>query len=88
MYAVVTHQPGLLGSGDVLSFSCNHSPGTLAAVEWITEPNLAKGLLSKLRKANGEIPRCFQLVLHVKYKDAVPTEVSCVMHSQLSSGAR
>jgi hypothetical protein len=88
VYALVTHAPGPLGSGDIESFSANHSPGTLAAVEWFTQPNLAKILVSRLRKANGEIPRYFQIVLDVTYKDAVPTEVSYVMHRELQSGVR
>ena len=88
VYALVTHAPGPLGSGDIESFSANHSPGTLAAVEWFTQPNLAKILVSRLRKANGEIPRYFQVVLDVKFKDGVPTEVSYVMHRELQPGMR
>jgi hypothetical protein len=88
VYALVTHAPGPLGSGDIESFSANHSPGTRAAVEWFTEANLAKILVSRLRKANGEVPRYFQIVLDVTYKDAVPTEVSYVMHRELQPGMR
>jgi hypothetical protein len=86
MYAVVTHEPGPLGSGDVLSFFAGHNPGTLAAVQWFTEPSLAKLLVSKMRKPNGEIPRYYQVVLHVNYKDTVPTDVTYVMHRELASG--
>jgi hypothetical protein len=88
VYALVSHAPGPLGSGDIESFSANHSPGTLAAVEWFTQPHLAQILVSKLRKANGEIPRYFQVVLDVTYKDAVPTEVSYVMHRELQPRMR
>lgn len=83
VYALVSHAPGPLGSGDIESFSANHNPGTLAAVEWFTQPHLAEILVSKLRKPNGEIPRYFQIVLDVTYKDSVPTEVSYVMHREL-----
>jgi hypothetical protein len=88
VYALVSHTPGPLGSGDIESFSANHSPGTLAAVEWFTEPHLAQILVSRLRKANGEIPRYFQIVLDVTYKDTVPTEVSYVMHRELQPRMR
>ena len=88
IYAVITHEPGPLGSGDVLTFSANHSPGTLAAVQWFTEPSLAKILTSKLRKPNGEVPRYYQVVLRVNYKDTVPIEVTYVMHRELASGIR
>jgi hypothetical protein len=83
VYALITHTPGPLGTGDIESFSSNHSPGTLAAVQWFTDPNLARILTGKLRKSNGELPRFYQIVLKVKYKDAVPTEVSYVLHREL-----
>ena len=83
VYALVSHAPGPLGSGDIESFSANHNPGTLAAVEWFTQPHLAQILVSKLRKPNGGIPRYFQIVLDVTYKDSVPNEVSYVMHREL-----
>jgi hypothetical protein len=86
VYALVTHTPGPLGTGDIESFSANHNPGTLAAVEWFTQPDLAKILVSKLRKADGKMPRYFQIVLDVKYKDSVPTQVSYVMHRELQPG--
>jgi hypothetical protein len=83
VYSLITHTPGPLGTGDIESFSSNHSPGTLAAVQWFTDPSLARILTGKLRKANGELPRFYQVVLKVKYKDAVPTEVSYVLHREL-----
>jgi len=42
--------------------------------------------LAKLRKPSGEIPRYYQLVLKVKYKDAVPTDISYVTHRELRTG--
>jgi hypothetical protein len=42
--------------------------------------------LAKLRKPSGEIPRYYQLVLRVKYKDAVPTDISYVTHRELRTG--
>jgi len=88
VYALITHTPGPLGSGDIQSFSANHSPGTLAAVQWFTNPSLARILVSKLRKPDGQLPRFYQIVLKVKYKDAVPTEVSYVLHRELHADAR
>ena len=88
IYTLITHTPGPLGTGDIQSFSANHSPGTLAAVRWFTNPELARTLTTKLRKANGELPRFYQIVLKVKYKDAVPTEVSYVLHRELHAEPR
>ncbi len=88
VYALITHTPGPLGNGDILSFSANHSPGTLAAVQSFTNPELARTIAGKLRKPNGEIPRFYQIVLQVKYKDAVPTEVSYLLHHELKAEPR
>jgi hypothetical protein len=88
VYALITHTPGPLGSGDMQSFTANHSPGTLAAVQWFTNPDLARILTRKLRKPNSELPRFYQIVLSVKYKDAVPTEVSYVLHHELGAERR
>jgi hypothetical protein len=92
IYALITHTPGPLGRGDFLTLSANHSPGTLAAVQWFTNPDLARALVARLRKAGGDLPRFYQVVLGVKYKDSVPTDISYVMHRELhekiGSGAR
>jgi hypothetical protein len=88
VYALITHTPGPLGTGDIESFSANHSPGTLAAVQWFTNPAFARILAGKLRKPNGKLPRFYQIVLKVNYKDAVPTEVSYVLHRELRADRR
>ena len=54
----------------------------------VQRPSLARILTGKLRKPNGELPRFYQVVLKVKYKDAVPTEVSYVLHHELRAERR
>ena len=49
---------------------------------------LAGIIAGKLRRPNGELPRFYQIVLKVKYKDAVPTEVSYVLHRELRAERR
>jgi len=83
-YALITHAPGPLGAGDVGSFSSNRSPGTAAAAQSFTNPAWARTLVTKLRKSSGELPRYYQIVLKVRYKDTVPTEITYVMHRELS----
>jgi hypothetical protein len=83
VYALVSHMPGPLGSGDIQTFNSNHSPGVQAAVQWFTDPAFARQLTSKLRRRDGRLPRYFQLVLKVRYRDAVPTEISYVTHREL-----
>jgi hypothetical protein len=83
IYALVNHTPGAQGSGDVLTFASNHSPGVLAAVQWFTHPVFAKEIATRLRKPSGEVARYYQVLLKVKYRDAVPTEISWITHRQL-----
>jgi hypothetical protein len=83
VYALVSHTPGAQASGDVLTFASNHSPGVLAAVQWFTHPVFAKEIATRLRKPSGEVARYYQVLLKVKYRDAVPTEISWVTQRQL-----
>ena len=82
-YVLITHVPGPLGTSEVVSFTSNRTPGRLAAVEWLTEPNYARVLVTKLRGNSGKMPRYYQVVLRVKYKAGVPTETSYVFHHEL-----
>jgi len=68
---------------DIQTFNSNHSPGVQGAVQWFTDPAFTQQLTSKLRKPDGSLPRYFQLVLKIKYRDAVPTEISYVTHREL-----
>ena len=77
--------PDPQGRSDILSFSSNHNPGTLAAVDWFTNPDLVRLLASKIRNPNGRLPRFYQLVLKVRYQEAVPTDVSLVAHVDVES---
>jgi hypothetical protein len=86
IYVLVTNTPGPLGRGWVRSFNCNHNPGAFAAMQWFTSPQFTKLLVDKLSIGTGIIPRSFQVVLDVQYKDSVPTEVSYVMSRKLDGG--
>ena len=80
MYALVTHLPGPLGHNDIESFTSVRSAGYVAAVQWFTDPSFARTLVSKLKQANGgKMPRYYQVLLQVKFKDNVPTETTYVL---------
>jgi hypothetical protein len=83
VYAVITRVPGPNGVGEVESFSSILNSGTLAAVEWFTDPTFARTLVQKLRKPSGELPRYYQIALKVRFKGGVPTETSYVLHREL-----
>jgi hypothetical protein len=83
-YALVTDFPGPVGINDVRSFASSRSAGYVAAVKTFTDPVSMRGLVGNLRKSNGgRMPRYFQVLLRVKFKDEVPTEVTYVLGREL-----
>jgi hypothetical protein len=58
------------------------------AIESFTDPVFAKTLVEKLKGAGREIPRYYQVVLKVKYRDGVATDVSYITHRELSQVSR
>src|SRR5204863_8709216 len=82
-YVLITHAPGPLGNGEVESFTSRRTPGRLAAVQWVTDPNYARVLVRKLRENSGRMPRYYQVVLKVTYRAGVPTETSYVFHHEI-----
>lgn len=84
VYALVTLAPGPFGKTAVLSFLSNRTWGRLGAIRSFTDPVLARMLVAKLKKPSGEMPRSYQIVLRVEFRDGVPTNVSYVLHRELS----
>jgi hypothetical protein len=84
-YALVTHVPGPLGTSEVESFTGDRTAVRLAAVQWFTDKTYARRLANKMRKPSGEIPRYYQVVFKVKFKDGVPTDTAYILHHELHS---
>jgi hypothetical protein len=82
-HAVITRTSGPSGAGELLTIAGNASPDTMAAAEWMTQPWHAKELVGKLRGANGSVPRHFQVVLRVTFKQGIPVQSSYVFHHVL-----
>jgi hypothetical protein len=59
----------------------------MAAVQAVTDPALARTLVSKLRDSAGALPRYYQIVLRVKSMDDMPVEISYMFHRQLPASA-
>jgi hypothetical protein len=83
-HALISHVPGLYGNGDILYLSGNQISSTLAAVRALTDPTLAKALISKLRAPDGKVPRFYQMVLRVQSMDSMPIEISYMFHRDLT----
>jgi hypothetical protein len=61
----------------------NASPDTFAAAEWLTQPWRARELVSHLRMRTGELPKHFQVVIKVAFKQGIPVQSSYVYHHVL-----
>ena len=83
-YSLISRVPGLRGNGEILSLSGNQISSVTAGAQALTDPSIAKMLVSRLRKADGTIPRYFQVVLRVRSMDGVPTDISYMMHRELT----
>ena len=71
----------------MLVIAGNASPDTFAAADWLTDPGRARELVRRLRSAKGEMPRYFQVVLTVSFKQGIPVQSSYLFHHVLSDGA-
>uniref|UniRef100_Q01Y85 Uncharacterized protein n=1 Tax=Solibacter usitatus (strain Ellin6076) TaxID=234267 RepID=Q01Y85_SOLUE len=79
-HALISRTPGLSGVGELLVIAGNASPDTFAAAEWLTQPLRARELVRRLRNSAGQIPRYFQVVIKVGFKQGIPVESSYVFH--------
>jgi hypothetical protein len=81
-YALVTHFP--LGDNDVESFTSTRAAGYVAAVKAFTDPDLVRTIVTDLKRScNGRMPRHYQVLLRVKFKEEVPTEINYLLGREL-----
>jgi len=85
-YALISHIPGLYGNGEILSLSGNRISSVMAAVQALTDPSLARTVVSHLRNPQGHVPRYFQVVLKVTSMDDMPVSIAYVLHREVSHG--
>lgn len=83
-HALISHIPGLYGNGEILSLSGNQISSVMAAVQALTDPALAGKLVSKMKAADGTMPRYYQVVLKVKSMDDMPVDIAYMFHRDLS----
>jgi hypothetical protein len=79
VYALISHLPGPLDNSDVESFTSNCAAGYLGAVQWLADAESAKLLVAKMKDSSGHVPRYYQVLLKVKFKDDVPIETTYVL---------
>lgn len=84
-YALISRTPGLSGNGTVLILAGNGTPDTLAAAQWVTQPKRAGELCSRLRLPSGQLPRYFQALLKVQFRNGVPVDSAYVLHRAIGA---
>lgn len=82
-HALISRLPGLHGIGEITILAATSTEGTRAAVEYATQPEYARQMVSKIRTTSGSLPRYFQVVIRVRCKSHVPIEISYVTHRPL-----
>lgn len=83
-HALITLMPGVTGRGELLILAGNASADTHAAAQWLTRPDLAKQLVNQLRLPSKKLPRHYQVVLDVKFRNGIPVQSSYVLHRVIS----
>src|ERR1700740_3226311 len=68
-HAVISLTPGLSQRGELLTLGGNSSADTFAAAEWLTQPANARELVSRLRSSSGALPRYYQCVIRVQFRN-------------------
>lgn len=83
-YALITRLPGPLGDNDVESFTSSRAAGYVAAVKSFTDPVLVRTIVDRLKQScEGRVPRYYQVLLKVKFKEEIPTEITYVLGREL-----
>jgi hypothetical protein len=87
-YALISRVPGLHGRTRYLILSASSTEGTAAAAQFVTDGRFAAELVRRVSSENGRMPEFFQAVIHARFKDMVPVEMSYRFHHELEVQAR
>ncbi len=82
-YALIHRLPGPHGHGEIMILASASTEGTWAAVEYVTKANYAAELVGRMKRPSGELPRSYQVVIRVEFKQQVPWKISFVTHRVL-----
>jgi hypothetical protein len=86
-HALVTLSPGPGGKGRIMSFMSNDTFARQGSVQALTDPDFASLLIQRLKGPGGTVPEFYQLMLKVKLKGGVTTEVIPLLHRELKKVA-
>ena len=82
-YALIYHLPGLYDHGEIMMLGSASTEGIWAAAEYVTRPAYARDLVDRLKLPSGRLPRSYQVMIRVEFKQQVPWKISYVTHRVL-----
>jgi hypothetical protein len=85
-FELVSVMPGPLGRTTVASFTGGGPWGVVGAMESLLDPAFAKVVTRKLAGASGTMPKSYQIVVRVRYRDGTPINAAYVTHRVLAVG--
>ncbi len=85
VFALVSAMPGPVGNTRVGGFSSNRFWGNAGAIESFTSPVFARMIVGKLKADLKKVPQYYQVLLKIKYRDGVATDVSYVTGREVSA---
>jgi hypothetical protein len=83
-HALISRVPVPGGKGQILSIAGNQISSLWAGAKALTDPSVAKMLVTEMKTADGKMPKYFQVVLRVRSMDGVPTEIAYMFHRELT----
>lgn len=82
-YALISRLPGIHGRTRYLMLSASSTEGTAAAALFVTDPKFAAELVRRVAGASGRLPEFFQVVIHARFREMVPVEITYQFHHEL-----
>jgi hypothetical protein len=83
-FELVSVLPGPLGRTTVASFTGGFGWGVIGAIQSLTDAGFARDAVQRLKTASGVMPRYYQIVMKIKYREGTPTEAYCVAQRALT----
>lgn len=83
-FELVSVLPGPLGRTTVASFTGGFGWGVIGAIQSLTDAGFARDAVQRLKSPSGVMPRYYQMVMKIKYREGTPTEAYCVAQRALT----
>jgi hypothetical protein len=83
-FAVISRLPGVNGRGAVIALGASATEGTAAAMDYVTDAARLRELFARLKGPSGDVPKYFEAVLRVEFRDMVPVRTQYQTHREIT----